>query len=184
MSPPLTTFLALLCLTAAGTAVESTSPASAATTETNRCAQFTLQDQFEKTHQFTFPQAKPVVLTVADKKGSEDVKAWARPLAEKFGDQIIIAGLADVSSVPGPLRGLVRSKFKKAISYPVMLDWDGGSARGFHYAKGRANVYVISRDGRVLHHLSGKADEAQLAKLTAVIEAQTSSGAQAKARSN
>jgi hypothetical protein len=176
--------LALLCLTVVGTAVESTNSVSTAATGTNRCAHFTLQDQFEKTHQFTFPQAKPVVLTVADKKGSEDIKAWAHPLAEKFGDQIIIAGLADVSTVPPPLRGLVRSKFKKAISYPVMLDWEGGSARGFHYAKGRANVYLISPDGRVMHHLSGKADEAQLANLIALIEAQISSGAQAKARSN
>lgn len=156
----------------------------AATVGTNVCPQFTLQDQFEKTHRFTFPQTKPVVLTVADKKGSEGIKAWAHPLAEKFGDKIIIAGLADMSTVPGPLRGMVRSKFKKAVEYPVMLDWDGAPARSFNYTKGKANVYLVSWDGTILQHLTGEADEIQLKQLGEWIERELASIPQTKAHSN
>jgi len=179
-----TFLLILLNLALVARAGATTNSIVAAPTATNTCAQFTLLDQFEKTHHFTFPKGKPVVLTVADKKGSEDIKAWAHPLAERFGEKIIIAGLADVSTVPGPLRGLVRSKFKKAISYPVMLDWDGDSSRSFNYTKGKANVYLISENGRILHHLSGEADETQIAELIGLIEKQLPSALQAKARSN
>lgn len=174
-------FLNLALLTSAGATTNLIATANAST---NQCAQFTLQDQFEKTHQFTFPQTKPVVLTVADQKGSNDIKDWAHPLAERFGDKIIIAGLADVSSVPAPLRGYVRSKFKKAIQYPVMLDWHGDASRSFNYAKGNANVYLVSPDGLILRHLTGKADEEQLKKLMDWVEQEISLSAQAKARSN
>jgi len=143
---------------------------STSVSATNLCAPFTLQDQFEKTHQFTFPQTKPVVLTVADKKGSDDIKGWAHPLADKFGDQITIAGLADMSTVPAPLRGFVRSKFKKAIAYPVMLDWQGNASRSFNYTKGKANVYLIGCDGSVLQHLAGEADVESLKQLGGRIE--------------
>jgi hypothetical protein len=102
---------------------------------------------------------------VADKKGSEGIEGWAHPLAERFGDQIEIAGLADVSSVPGALRGLVRSKFKKAIQYPVMLDWDGDATQSFKYTRGKANVYLIAPDGRVLEHMYGEADAAAVNRL-------------------
>jgi len=164
-------------------ASESATNAPAATA-TNLCPQFTLQDQFEQTHAFTFPQTKPVVLTVADKKGSEGIKDWAHPLAETFGDKIIITGLADMSTVPSPLRGLVRSKFKKVITYPVMLDWHGQASQSFNYSKGSANVYLIATNGTILHHLTGKANEEQLKQLTAWIERELALGSQANARSN
>lgn len=163
---------ALLTLCALTTSAAGTNQTSTTVTATNVCPQFTLQDQYGHTHRFSFPQIKPVVLTVADRKGSDEIEQWVPPLAEKFGDKIIIEGLADVSSAPAPLRGLVLSKFKKAISHPVMLDWKGDVAKGFSYAKGEANVYVIARDGRILLHRSGRASKEQLQALQSLIEAQ------------
>lgn len=153
---------------------------------TNLCPAFSLRDQFDTAHDFKFPRTKPAVLAVADKKGSDDIESWAQPLAERFGERIDIPGLADVSAVPRLLRGTVQSRFKKAIAHPVMLDWDGKVAGGFHYTKGQANVYLIAADGRVLHHLVGRASADKLAELGSRIEALLNEAppAQADARSN
>lgn len=143
-----------------------------------------MQDQFGTVHEFKFPRVKPTVLTVADKKGSADIKDWAHPLAEKFGDKIEIAGLADVSAVPSPLRGMVKAKFKKAIQYPVMLDWKGTITSSFRYTKGEANVYLIAPDGRLIQHIAGKADVGRLKVLCSSVEAALEPHYRAKARSN
>ena len=163
---------ALLTLCTLTAPAADTNQTSTAVTATNSCPQFTLQDQYGHTHRFSFPQTKPVVLTVADKKGSDDIEHWVHPLVEKFGDKIVIEGLADVSSAPRPLHGLVLSRFKKAISHPVMLDWKGDVAKDFSYTKGEANVYVIASDGRILLHRSGRASKEQLQALQSLIEAQ------------
>lgn len=179
--PPQILIYGACLMTCVALLTSANSIATAADTS-NRCVQFTLKDQFETTHEFTFPREKPTVLTVADKRGSGDIVGWAHPLAEKFGDKIIIAGLADVSSVPVPLKGLVRSKFKTAIHYPVMLDWEGGATRSFHYTKGKANVYLVSADGRILLHLAGEADAESLKQLMGLIEREISHAHQAEAR--
>jgi hypothetical protein len=142
---------------------------------TNRCAGISLTDQFDQPHTLKFPAAKPILLTVADKKGSEGIAAWAHPLAARFGEQIEIAGIADVSAVPKPLRSFVRGKFKKAIRYPIMLDWEGDVCARFAYARGKPNVFLIARDGRILLHISGEAGEARQKELTDAIEAELKS---------
>jgi hypothetical protein len=174
----------MLCCGASQSVLAATNAASSSVT--NLCPAFTLRDQFEATHSFTFPRLKPAVLGVADKKGSDQIEGWTHPLAERFGERIDIPGLADVSAVPRPLRGVVQSRFKKAIAHPVMLDWDGKVAGAFKYQKGQANVYLIAPDGRVLHHVAGPASAEKLAALSARIEAllSDSSAVQAKARSN
>lgn len=161
-------------------------PAQATNACTNQCAEFSLSDQFDQQHTFKFPQLKPIVLAVADKQGSAEIESWTHPLAERFGNRIDLPGLADVSAVPRPLRGYVQGKFKQAIKHPVMLDWEGKVASGFHYTKGQANVYLIAPDGRVLHHLTGRADAAKLRDLGERIEALLTPPAapQANARSN
>lgn len=159
-------------------------PSRAPVMDTNTCPAFTLRDQFDTNHEFKFPSTKPIVLAVADKKGSDEIEAWAHPLAVRFGDRITIPGLADVSAVPRPLRGYVQSRFKKAITHPVMLDWDGDIASRFKYTKGQANVYLIAPDGRILHRVSGKATEAKLKLLSDEIETVLKTLPQANARSN
>jgi len=161
-------------------------PAQATNARPNQCAEFSLSDQFDQRHTFKFPRLKPIVLAVADKRGADEIESWTHPLAERFGDRIDLPGLADVSAVPRPLRGFVQGKFKKAIKHPVMLDWDGKVASGFHYTKGQANVYLIAPDGRVLHHLAGPADAAKLRDVGERIDALLSPAAspQANARSN
>lgn len=172
----MTRFLTISACTLLLVARTGAGPTNVTTTATadKMCPAFTLRDQFDTQHEFKFPRAKPAVLVVADKKGSEEIKGWAQPLAERFGDQIDLPGLADVSAVPRSLRGMVQSKFRKAMTQPVMLDWEGKISGSFKYTKGQANVYLIGPDGRVLHHLAGRADEGKLADLGELIAAMLS----------
>ena len=163
---------AVFCVSHAG---ELANNAPAATAPTNRCVDFELKDQFDQSHSLKFPSAKPIVLTVADKKGSDGVAAWAHPLGVRFDERIKICGLADVSAVPKMLRGYVQGKFKKAFTHPAMLDWDGKICAGFGYEKNQPNIYLIASDGRILLHRSGPVSEAGLKEFGDAIEAELDS---------
>lgn len=142
---------------------------------TNRCPEFALKDQFDNVQTIKFPAPQPILLTVADKKGAGGIEGWAHPLGVKFGRRLQISGLADVSAVPRPLRGFVQGKFKKAIAYPTMLDWEGKICAGFNYEKNRPNIFLVARDGRVLKHFSGDADAARLEELSRLLDAELGS---------
>jgi glycosyltransferase involved in cell wall biosynthesis len=131
---------------------------------------FTLADQHERTRDFSFPRTNASLIVVADWKGSEQLEAWIKPIHERYGSRIGIDGIADVSAVPAGLRGTVRRAFVKQLDYAVMLDWSGAVARQFLPQKNTANVFAISRNGRVLLRLTGKADAGKLATLHRVLE--------------
>jgi hypothetical protein len=57
-------------------------------------------------------------MTVADRKGSEQLEPWITKLSHRYGKQIDIDGVADVSMVPGPLREVIREMFRKRLAYP------------------------------------------------------------------
>jgi hypothetical protein len=131
---------------------------------------FELRDQYDIPHKISFPATNVTVMTVADKKGSEQIDGWIAPLKERYGGRIAIEGIADMSKVPGLLRSMVREQFKKRRTYPVMLDWDGPVARGFNYHKDEANVFVIDRDGRITGHFTGATNEVALKVLFADVD--------------
>jgi hypothetical protein len=128
-------------------------------------ASFELRDQYTVSHKISFPAARVTVMTVADKKGSDQIDGWIAPLKKRYGGRIAIEGVADMSKVPGLLRSIVQEQFKKRRTYPVMLDWDGTVARGFNYHKDEANVFVIDRDGRITGHFTGATNEVALRAL-------------------
>ncbi len=128
-------------------------------------APFELRDQYDIRHKISFPATNVMVMTVADKKGSEQIDGWIAPLKERYGARIAIEGIADMSKVPGLLRSMVREQFKKRRTHPVMLDWDGPVSRGFNCHKDEANVFVIDRDGRITGHFTGATNEVALREL-------------------
>jgi hypothetical protein len=137
---------------------------------TNAPAVIALRDQFEVTRTLKFPTTNLTFLTIADKAGSEQIAAWVTPVQQRFGEQVAIEGIADLSAVPRPFRGMVRRKFQKAQSHPVMLDWSGDTVKAFATAADQANVFVLDSHGQILKRLSGKATEQSLEDLCATIE--------------
>lgn len=95
-----------------------------------------LRDQYDSPQRLVFPATNVVVLTLADKKGSEQVDGWVAALKSRYAGRIELRGLADVGGVPGWLRGKVRKKFQETRAYPVMMDWSGKVCAEFGFQPG------------------------------------------------
>ena len=156
---------------------------------TNAPTLIVLNDQFDAPQTLQFPTTNITVLTIADKKGSDQIAGWVAPLKKKYAERIDIRGIADVSTVPKVLRGTVRKAFRNQQSYPVMMDWSGDTVKDFEYLPERANLYLLDRDGRILKHAAGEVGEAKLKKFSDAIDSAlavpttvTTNGAAAKQR--
>jgi hypothetical protein len=139
-------------------------------TPTNAPSLIALRDQFDAPQELSFPSTNVTLLTIADKKGSEQIAGWVRPLKQRFGAHIDIRGIADVSKVPRALHGLVRMRFQKLLTYPVMMDWSGQVVSAFTYVPNQANVLMLDEDGRILQRISGEANEKAIQDLCAAID--------------
>lgn len=119
-----------------------------------------LYDQYQKLQVLSFPATNVTFLTIADRKGSEQIAGWITALKAHHAGPIDIRGLADVGGVPSLLRGRIRKRFQESILYPVMMDWSGDVCAKFGYVEDQANVIIIDRNGSVAGRFSGKATEA------------------------
>lgn len=137
---------------------------------TNAPARIELRDQYDAPQILLFPTTNITLLTIADKKGSEQIAGWVAPVKKQFARRVDIRGLADVSAVPWPLRALVRREFRKSQSYPVMLDWSGDVVKSFAYEPDKANVLLLDARGKILKRFSGAADAAAVQDLSAAID--------------
>ncbi len=137
---------------------------------TNAPVRLALRDQFDAPQRLSFPTTSPTLLTIADKKGSEQIAGWVAPVKQRFPTQVDIRGIADVSSVPGPFRGLVRKQMRKSQQFPIMMDWSGEARKAFSSVPGKANVLVLDRRGRILQRFTGAATAQALQDLCALID--------------
>jgi hypothetical protein len=134
-------------------------------------ASIELRDQYDVLQRLAFPATNVVVLTIADRKGSEQIDGWVEVLKARYAGRIELRGLADVAGVPGFVRGKVRRKFQESRSYPVMMDWSGKVCAQFGLHPGLANVLVIAPDGNIQARAVGPAREPALRELSSVIDA-------------
>ena len=131
---------------------------------------FALSDQNSVFRRYSFPKEKITAMTVADRAGSEQLEPWIRSLYERYGTQIDIDGVADVSMVPQSLHGVVRALFRNRLTHSVMLDWDGSVVKRLQYEPGVANIYVIDRRGMVLKRITGPANATSEQELFRIID--------------
>ena len=139
-------------------------------TPTNAPSSIELHDQFDAPQTLSFPTTNVTLLTIADKKGSEQIAGWVTPLKQRFGKRIDIRGLADVSTVPRPFRGMVRKNFQRLQTHPVMLDWSGEVVKAFTYMPDNANVLVLDARGQILKRISGEVNPKAVQDLCAAID--------------
>lgn len=135
-----------------------------------RLEAFTLSDQFERTHAIAFPRERPLLLTVADRKGAAQVDGWVAPMRERFGARLDQAGVADVSKVPGFLRGRVRAGFREEYAHPVLLDWQGTLCRSVKAERGQVTVLLVSRTGEIVFRAGGLVAPDALERLSWAVE--------------
>lgn len=135
-----------------------------------RAAEFELKDQYDNLRSYRFPKTRITVLTFGDRKGSEQIEGWVRPLYNRYQERVEQYGVAVLNAVPRLMRGIVRSMFKSKVKYPVLLDWKGEVARSYQYESNQANVVVVDRNGRIVYRTKGPATEAELQRLYAQLD--------------
>jgi len=126
---------------------------------------FALKDQYNQLASYRFPPERVTVLIFGDRKGSEQIEGWVRPLWDRYQTRIDQRGVAVLSSVPSMVRGLVRTIFRSQVKYSVLLDWKGDVSQAYGYQNGRANLILIDRQGRIVLRLHGAAEAASLGQL-------------------
>ncbi len=112
---------------------------------------FTLSDQYKKDVTVRFPSAKPVVLMLGDKGGSEQIEPWVRTLFDRYGAAIDIQGIAILRGVPPPIRPIIRSQLRSRAPKSVLLDWGGNVADMFKCKSDVCNVIIIDKQGQIRH---------------------------------
>ena len=65
---------------------------------------------------------------------------------------------------------MVRMKFQKSQTYPVMMDWSGEAVKAFTYVPDKANVLVLDGRGQILKRISGEANPKAVQDLCAAID--------------
>lgn len=174
-SPPIPSggcCVALVCIIAMLWLEVPSSLATSTAPPQPQASAFTLQDQHRVTHRYQFPRPKISVLIFADYAGSSQLENWIRPIYDRYQDTIAIDGVAELSSVPKLIRGMVRIAFRKRITWPVMLDWAGTVSTDYHYQKGEANLFFIAPNGRILVKVIGAINDAKLQRVQSTIDRQ------------
>jgi hypothetical protein len=136
-----------------------------------RITAFKLPDQFGNTQSFDCSSNLVTVVTVADRKGHEQIAPWVEALRHRYGVSLPIEGIANVTGVPATFRPLVRKQLRKT-THPIMMDWQGGVVQQFSATQQTANIYVLNRKGEILQHSVGEASAVSLHNLFGVLEKQ------------
>jgi len=126
---------------------------------THAPAGIALHDQYDAPQKLSFPTTNITVLTIADRKGSDQVDGWIAALKLRYSGRIDLLGLAEVGGVPRFLQGKIRKRFQDTRTYPVMMDWSGKVCAQLGYQPDLANILILSRDGSVLGRFTGGAVE-------------------------
>ncbi len=125
--------------------------------------EFVLPDQFEQEWAWEKHwKGKHTVMVLSDRSGSDYTNNWTKPLYERFKDRVQFVAIADVSSVPGFIKGLVRDKFKEAFTNSILMDWEGDVCEYYMMQSGLPNVLYLDAKGIVRLHTWGKGSKDHL----------------------
>ena len=143
-------------------ALPDTRPIEPAGEASKSAGEFVLENQYQQSHTYRFPREKVSFLVLADYHGSSQLEAWIHPVYQRYEKRIEIDGVAVVDIVPAALRGMVRGFFKKRLTYPVMLDWQGTVSQYYGYQPKVANLFLIDRQGMIRFKTVGPYNEIEL----------------------
>jgi hypothetical protein len=133
---------------------------------------FSFDDQHKNSMNLKPEFKKPIIVTVADKKGSEELLAWIEPLTREFGDTVNFFPIADLRKVPGALKGMIRRSFRKQFEYNVAMDWKGVAVEQLSTKPNTANLILLNKKGHVVMTMHGEATAENIIIMIQAIRAQ------------
>jgi len=132
-------------------------------------ARIELADQHNKAQVISFPARKVTVICLADRKGREQSNQWAPTLAA-FRKRAAIHGIANAAGTPAFMKESVRKKIQAGQKQNLLIDWTGAACTAIGCRPGVANLVIVSRDGTVLHRMTGAPAPENVKAFTAALE--------------
>ena len=135
----------------------------------NKSISYVLEDQYGNEHKSVNIQGKRQLLFLADRSGSDFTSNWTKVLEPLYRNTIEFVAFADVSSVPGFLKGFIKGKFKDSYSNPILMDWEGKLFEYYNCPEGIPTIVFIDNKGIIRYKISGQGTSSELQMLNEVI---------------
>jgi len=126
---------------------------------------YVLEDQYGNEHKSINNHGKRQLLFLADRSGSEYTSNWTNVLEPLYRHNFEFVAFADVSSVPGFLKGFIKGKFKDAYSNPILMDWEGKLFEYYKCPEGIPTIVFVDNKGIIRYKISGKGTNFELQML-------------------
>ena len=137
--------------------ITTTLAADPATAIGKRAIAFTLEDQYQQEWAWDKHwRGKPTIVMMTDRSGKDYLQNWIKPLVDSLNDKVRFASFADVSTVPGFLKGFIRSKFREAFTWSILMDWDGVVMEHYLARPDVPNILFVDATGTVRLHTWGQ----------------------------
>jgi cytochrome oxidase Cu insertion factor (SCO1/SenC/PrrC family) len=117
---------------------------------------FSLKDQYGRTFNLRDLEGQIIVLIVSDKEGESQNHLWGKKIKDRYGNKIIIIGIADLRKVPFFMKGKIKEDFKKDEN-SILLDWNGEVFNAYGMTENVSNIILINKKGHIKHMYSGDA---------------------------
>lgn len=131
---------------------------------------FTLRDQHDNTHYWTSFKGKPTIIILSDRAGSDFVDNWVKPLQKSLASKVKFVPVAEVSSAPGFVHGLIRSGIRDKYNYPLYLDWEGDTYKYYQCKPEVPNLFFVGTDEKIALTTSGKGSKTEVTSFIDSIE--------------
>lgn len=112
---------------------------------------FQLKDQFGKIWKLSDLKGKVVILVAADQHSGESMGPWVEKLKKRYGGKAQILGLLGLQDIPSVGRGIAKSRIKDETNDPLMLDFDGKTAKSYEVSSKQCCVVCIDKNSVVRH---------------------------------
>ncbi len=123
---------------------------------------YTVEDQNERSWKLSNFSDKPVLYVLCDLEAYDHVDNWTKELVPRYKSKIHFVPVADVSAVPGLMKGYIRGKFKDEFDYPILMDWEGVLVKALRMKPGFPTLVITKADGTMTYHAWGKGTKKQI----------------------
>jgi len=122
---------------------------------------FAIADQFDSLHTEKEYPGTVTILVGSDRTGSQFNRIWEGAIRDSLRNQfdstqVKILRVANVSSVPFFLKGLVKGKFPQDNNERVLLDWKGYFPKAYGFVEDVCNIVIFDGNGAVVYKTSAQ----------------------------
>jgi hypothetical protein len=118
---------------------------------------FSLPDQRDRQISLRQMEGMVIVLVASDKEGMKQNPLWRKAIVDRYGERVLVQGVADVRKVPFFLKGSYKRDFQQNPD-SIILDWKGEIFKAYGLAENVSNIVLIDKKGYVQYLHSGSAE--------------------------